>query len=605
MSIFHGRTHFAAAVLAGLAFAPAGTALAADTVTKLAVSPAKAVYGQPVTFTATVTEKGGTTPVSGGTVEFKRGGVSLGSAAVVDGKATLVVATPATGAASATAAFGGSGDDKASTSKATALLVSFAKTTTALTLSDYTIHTKTNFNAMVEVGAVAPSVAVPAGSVQFKLGTKVVGTVPLDENGRAVLQLQVPLPVPYQMVATYKPTAKLGFQASTSKKVAFQGTYAVSDEVELGKGNNVTYATAKNASGVMVVWAKQNAQFKTDLKTCLLLSEAAPTTTGCVATTTIDARNFKDLVATAAVNVGLGVSGLVVAGVIIDPVTKASSVWVGYIGVDGKLVASTTLTGPGLGVLAPSVTSLYNGDVVLTYSAIDATGASTVNAKVFQIETKSLRAVGDPVVVATSTARVLSTSVATDYSTAIKGFSVGWVVDTSVAYIRRYNASAIAMGAAKPINPVAKQNLTQLDLEGVVQPTGVIATWTEEATGAAAPTDVRARRYDVAGNGLAITGAATDPKGAQSQSYSDVLVQLGGWGTVWASPDAFLTGVYGKLFDKTGKATSPEFPLNVTTAGIQKEPKLASGALSRDFFGFWLNQNADNSTSLIARRFKP
>jgi len=242
---------------------------------------------------------------------------------------------------------------------------------------------------------------------------------------------------------------------------------------------------------------------------------------------------------------------------------------------------------------------------VLTYSAIDAAGASTVNAQIYHINAAELRTVGAPIVVATSTSRVLSTSTARDYSTTRKGFSVGWIVDTSVAYIRRYSNGGTALGVAKPINPVAKQSLVQLDLEGVLQPTGVIATWTEEATGAAAPYDVRARRYDVAGNGLAITGIATDPKGVQAQSDNDAFIQAGGWGTVWTSPDADRLGVYGKLFDKTGKATSAEFPLNTTTAGQQTTPKLASGALSRDFFGFWLTTNADTSSSLIARRFKP
>ncbi|BBE74090.1 Ig-like domain-containing protein [Oharaeibacter diazotrophicus] len=609
MSNSHWRKRFAAAVLAGLAFAPAGAALAADTVTSLAVSPAKAVYGQPVTFTATVTQKGGTTPVSDGTVEFKRGGVSLGSADVVDGKATLVVAAPKAGAASATAAFGGSGDDKASTSKAASLLVSFAKTTTALTLPGTSFHTDTKFTATATVAAVAPSVAVPSGSVQFKLDTKVLGTVALDATGKASLELALPLPQSYQLVATYKPTAKLGFQASTSPKALVEGTYAASGEAVLDTGRDLIYAATTFQYSPSVVWAKRGSDgTSTDVTICIHWEGGTPSTGPCRKATTLANAALSDLtMSPTGLPTSKGSQTIAVAGVITATGAATKSIWIATIDNRGALRHAVTLTGPVGGVHAPALTVLANDNFVLTYVAVDAAGTSTIHAQIYTLDsvTRVFTAVGDPIVVATSAKPVAVTSVATDFSTTNKGFSVGWVVDGAQPFVRRYDGTGKALGDAKAINPVATQGVSELDLEGIGEPMGVVATWTQKATGAAAPLDVRIRRYDVGGNGLNLAGIATNPKGAQSQARSTGF-QLGGWGTVWTSPDADRTGIYGKLFDKTGKATSADFRLNATTKGVQSSAAIAVGLHGRpDFIVYWLSDNGDGTSSLTARRFLP
>ncbi|BBE74091.1 Ig-like domain-containing protein [Oharaeibacter diazotrophicus] len=609
MSNSNWRRYFAAAVLLTSAFAPAGPALAADTVTALAVSPAKAVYGQPVTFTATVTRKGGTTPVSGGTVAFTRGGVALGSAAVVDGKATLVVPAPKAGAAGATAAFGGSGDDTASTSKAAALLVSYARTTTALTLPGTSFHVKSKFTATATVVASAPSMAVPTGSVQFKLDTKVLGTVALDAAGKASLKLSAPLPRTYQLVATYKPTAKLGFQASTSKTAFVEGTYAASNEVVLATGRDMTYAVATLGRQPAVAWAQRGRNGASKVvNVCYHSSMTTISNVHCRKVVMPAEITLSDLtMSPTGLPTSDGASSVAVAGVITDPDFATKSIWLACIDRTTGLEGTLELADAGRDVLAPALGVLASDNFVLTYAAVDASGASTVFAQIYTqggIE-RGPTPVGAPIVVATSAKPVAVTSVATDFSTTTKGFSVGWVVDGAQPFVRRYDGTGKALGEARAIDPVASEGVTELDVEGIGEPMGMVATWTRKATGASAPLDVRIRRHDVGGNGLQLAGIATNPRGSQSQARSTGFT-LGGWGTVWTSPDADRTGIYGKLFDKTGKATSADFRLNATTKGAQSAPSIAAVlGVEPDFVAYWLTDNGDGTTSLIARHFVP
>lgn len=77
----------------------------ATTQTTLASSQNPSQFGQPVTFTATVTATGGT---PAGTVTFADGGATIGSATLSGGVATFAVSTLAIGSHTITASYGGS-----------------------------------------------------------------------------------------------------------------------------------------------------------------------------------------------------------------------------------------------------------------------------------------------------------------------------------------------------------------------------------------------------------------------------------------------------------------------------------------------------------------
>jgi predicted outer membrane repeat protein len=93
------------------------------TTTTLATSPNPSAPGQPVTLTATVTSNGGVNQPTG-TVEFFAGGVSLGTAPVTNGVASLTAANLPAGTTLVTATFLATPDFLASTSNPVPQVVS-------------------------------------------------------------------------------------------------------------------------------------------------------------------------------------------------------------------------------------------------------------------------------------------------------------------------------------------------------------------------------------------------------------------------------------------------------------------------------------------------
>jgi hypothetical protein len=159
---------------------------AAATSTAL-TAPATSVSGQSVSLVAVVTATG-TPAVPTGTVTFSTNGNSLGSAALVAGTATLPVTTLPIGANSLTAAFAGDGDLIGSTSGAVAHTVSKAATGVGVASSLPTPVHGQPLTLTATVGVTAPGSGTPSGTIVFRDGTTVLGTVPLA-SGIAVLPL--------------------------------------------------------------------------------------------------------------------------------------------------------------------------------------------------------------------------------------------------------------------------------------------------------------------------------------------------------------------------------------------------------------------------------
>ena len=110
----------------------------ASTSTTLASSLNPSAYGQPVTFTATVSVPGGTPT---GTVTFKDGSTTLGTGTLSGNTATYTAAATqlAVGPHSVTAVYGGDTNYAGSTSGALSQTVNKASTTTLLTVSPSSI----------------------------------------------------------------------------------------------------------------------------------------------------------------------------------------------------------------------------------------------------------------------------------------------------------------------------------------------------------------------------------------------------------------------------------------------------------------------------------
>ncbi|WP_460775507.1 HtaA domain-containing protein [Microbacterium sp. GXF7504] len=224
----------------------------AATTTALAVSPQTgARVGDPVVLTATVT------PASGGSVEFFDGAVSLGTAPVVDGAASVTVTTLGEGMHSLSAAFvsddsgvAGSTSSVVTYEVAAAPVEPAVETSTTLAVSP---ATRAIQGGTVELSAtVEPAVA--NGTVEF-FATKAgstdavsLGVAPV-QTGVAAIETTDLAAGGYAFQARFTP-ASGAFEASESAKTANYGVVDVSVPVAYVPG-----AAAVESSGASASWA--------------------------------------------------------------------------------------------------------------------------------------------------------------------------------------------------------------------------------------------------------------------------------------------------------------------------------------------------------------
>ena len=138
------------------------------------------VYGQSVTFTATVSANspGAGTPT--GTVSFLDGTTVLGTGTLSGGVATYVTSSLSVGSHSITVSYGGDGNFTGSTSSAVSQTVNQDGTTSSVTSSDNPSASGELVTFTATVAANAPGSGTPTGSVTFFDGTTTLGTVSLS-----------------------------------------------------------------------------------------------------------------------------------------------------------------------------------------------------------------------------------------------------------------------------------------------------------------------------------------------------------------------------------------------------------------------------------------
>jgi hypothetical protein len=172
------------------------------TTTTLSSSLNPSNYGQAVTLTATVTSAG---PTPTGTVTFKNGSATLGSATLVAGVAKITKSTLPSGTLAITATYNGDTVNNKSTSPTLSQVVSQATTTTTITSSPNpsVVGQNVTFKATVK----SPTV-VPVGTVTFTAGTTTLGTVSLA-GGKASLTTSALPAGTTTVTATYNGTSNI------------------------------------------------------------------------------------------------------------------------------------------------------------------------------------------------------------------------------------------------------------------------------------------------------------------------------------------------------------------------------------------------------------
>ena len=148
----------------------------ASSTTAVVSSLNPSIFGESVTFTATVTSEFSGTPA--GTVTFKNGTATLGTVTLSGGVAGYTTSTLAVGTHSITAVYNGNGSFTTSTSTAVSQVVDKASTSTALLSS---ANPSTVGQSVTFTATVTPQfTGTPGGSVTFKDGSTTLGSITLS-----------------------------------------------------------------------------------------------------------------------------------------------------------------------------------------------------------------------------------------------------------------------------------------------------------------------------------------------------------------------------------------------------------------------------------------
>jgi autotransporter-associated beta strand protein len=222
---------------------------AGTTTTVIQATPAAPTFGQPVTFSATVTPSiGGVEPT--GTVTFKDAGVVIGSGTLANagGTATATFTTGTTqlavGGHTITAVYNPGADPNYVTSTSTTFNLNVGRASTTTTVAASTPASPAVFGSAVTFTAtVAPTLGSiePTGSVTFKDGSTTLGSGTLaDVGGVATATFTATAGLltggTHAITATYAPGTDPNFKASSSGNFSFTVTPA-------GTTTNITGST--------------------------------------------------------------------------------------------------------------------------------------------------------------------------------------------------------------------------------------------------------------------------------------------------------------------------------------------------------------------------
>ncbi|MGB8579318.1 MAG: Ig-like domain repeat protein [Candidatus Sulfotelmatobacter sp.] len=154
-------------------------------------------YGQPVTFTATVSSASGT---PNGTVVLYDGSIAIGSGTLTNGRTSILISSLSAGSDSLTAAYQGSATFASSISSVLIQTVSPATTSTGLTPSPNPARASQSVTFTATVTSQYGGAAT--GSVTFLSGSQTLGTATLSGN-RAILTTSFATAGTYSTAAKY------------------------------------------------------------------------------------------------------------------------------------------------------------------------------------------------------------------------------------------------------------------------------------------------------------------------------------------------------------------------------------------------------------------
>ncbi len=172
----------------------------ASTTTTLINSAANSIWGQSVTFTATVAGSG--VGAISGTVTFTSGNTTLGTIAVDgSGNAAMSLSSLPVGADPVVATYNGNSNYAASASSASTETVGSASSTLVLTAPDASLIPGTSITFTATLATVSPGAGARTGNVSFYDGQSLLGISALNNQGVATFTTSGLLPGAHSITA--------------------------------------------------------------------------------------------------------------------------------------------------------------------------------------------------------------------------------------------------------------------------------------------------------------------------------------------------------------------------------------------------------------------
>jgi hypothetical protein len=367
--------------------APAVKKAAATTAT-LVASASAAVFGQTVTFTATVKAAAGTPT---GNVTFQDGSTTLGTGTLNgSGQATFTTSALSVASHTITASYAGNTSFNASTSGSLAEKVNPAATTTTIVASPSSavFGQAATFTATVKVSA--PGTGVPGGVVTFKDGSVTLGTGVLNGSGQAIFSTSALAVASHTITASYAGTVNVA--ASASGKLTEKVNKAVTTTTVTASANpsvfgqTVTFTAVVKASAPSLAVPAGTVTFKN-----------GSTTLGTVTLNSAGQATFH----TAALSVGSHTITVVYAGnaslgsstsakltqTVNRAATKTSviaSLAPSALGQSVTFTATVAVVAPGIGVPTGTVT-FKDGSTTLGTGTLNSAGQATFKTSALKV----------------------------------------------------------------------------------------------------------------------------------------------------------------------------------------------------------------------------
>ena len=252
----------------------------AATATTVTSAPNPSVFGQPATFTATVMAVAPGAGAATGSVTFFDNGVSIGSAALSAGTATLSTSALAAGIHPITATYAGDANFTGSTSAAWQHTVSPAGTATALVSSP---NPSDPGQSVTFTATVTSTVGIPTGNVDFLDGATLLGSGALSAAGAATFSTSTLTSGTHSITASY--VGAPNYMPSTSSALTqtvnaafYAFTGFLSPMSTAGTLASPTFSgSAHFGSGIPIKWQLQDASgnYLIDLSTTSVLQAVA------------------------------------------------------------------------------------------------------------------------------------------------------------------------------------------------------------------------------------------------------------------------------------------------------------------------------------------